>query len=429
MKKTLEKILAFIAKAILKKYKPTIIGITGSAGKTSAKEAIAAALAGSFDLRAPIKNYNNALGLPLTIIGGKSAGKNPLGWLGVIWRGLTLIVFPCRYPKLLVLEMGADRVGDIAKLVEIAPPDIAVVTSIGLAHIEHFGSIGAIAEEKETLVRALKPDGFAVLSADDPRVFAMRAKAPGRVLTYGLSLTADVHCGAIEYERDPRSLAVLGMRLKVADSSGEYAIDLRGVAGRGHVQAALAALAVAKILKVPFSEAAQGVRNYAPPPSRLKLVPGIKGTVLIDDTYNASPSAVFEALEVLKDFPVPDRSRRIVMLADMLELGSITEKEHAMIGDKIAKDGLDYFLAVGEAVHYAVASAKLAGMGEDRIFHFNDSVSAARFLQERLKLGDVVLIKGSQGLRMERAVVELMAEPLDAEKLVCRQNPEWLAKA
>jgi UDP-N-acetylmuramoyl-tripeptide--D-alanyl-D-alanine ligase len=428
MKKLLEKMLGKISKVIIKKYQPTVIGITGSAGKTSAKEAIAAALDGSFNLRATAKNYNNELGLPLTVIGAKPAGKNVFGWAAALMRGLSFVVFSRHYPKLLVLEMGADRRGDIMKLVAIAPPDVAVVTSIGLAHIEYFGSTGAIAEEKETIVRALKSDGCAVLSADDPRVFAMRAVAPGRVFTFGFAPTSDVRAEAVEYVRDPRSLAVLGMRLAAAVGNERLTIDLPGVVGRVHAQAALAGLAVAKALKVPLTKAAEGLHRYASPPSRLRLVPGVKGTVLIDDTYNASPGAVFEALEVLKDFPVPEKARRIAVLGDMLELGGITEKEHAAVGAKIAKDGIDIFIAVGEAMHYALASAKLAGMSEDRVIHMENAVSAGRFLQERLKQGDVVLIKGSQGLRMERAVVELMAEPLDAEKLVCRQSHDWRAR-
>lgn len=426
MKKLLEKTLAWIANSVIVKYKPLIIGITGSAGKTSAKEAVYAALKGFFVASATPKNYNNELGLPLSIIGGKAAGKNIFGWLGVIMRGLVLIVFPRQYPRVLVLEMGADRRGDLSKLVAIAPPSISVITSLGSAHMEHFGSLGAIAEEKETLVRALPADGYAVLNADDPRVFAMRGATKAKVVTYGYAPSADVRLISAEYAHDPRSAAVLGLRLKASYDSAEVEIELPGVVGEGHVRAALAGLAASKVLRVPAHDAAEGLRRYAPPPSRMRLVEGVKKTVLIDDTYNASPDAMFEAIKVLRDFRVPERAKRIAILGDMLELGGITEKEHAAVGDALAKGNIDLFLAVGEAMNHAVDAAKAAGMDENRVIHMQNAVSAGRFVQDKLKQGDVVLIKGSQGVRMERAVVELMAEPERASELVCRQGKEWM---
>jgi len=426
MKKILEKTLAAIATAILRKYKPLVIGITGSAGKTSTKQAIFAALAGTYDVRATPKNYNNELGLPLTIIGGKAAGKNIFGWLVVICRGWSYLALNRKFPKMLVLEMGADRFGDLKKLVAIAPPRVAIITSVGEAHIEFFGSLGAIAEEKETLVKVLPPDGYAVLNADDPRVVSMRSVTMAKVMTYGFNETADIHPFAVEYIRDPRSIAVLGMRLTVPGSSGSLTVDLPGVVGRGHALAALAGLATAKILGVPLAAAAEGLRNYAPPPGRMRLIPGVKSTVIIDDTYNASPGAMHEALEVLKNFTVPEKARRIALLGDMRELGGFTERAHQEVGEYVAKNNIDLFVAVGEAMHEAIEAAKKNGMSEDRVIHMENAVAAARFLEERLHPGDVILIKGSQNtIRLERAVKALMAEPERAEEFLCRQGKEW----
>ena len=426
MKKILEKTLAAIATAILRKYKPLVIGITGSAGKTSTKQAIFAALAGTYDVRATPKNYNNELGLPLTVIGGKAAGKNIFGWLVVICRGWSYLALNRKFPKMLVLEMGADRFGDLKKLVAIAPPRVAIVTSVGEAHIEFFGSLGAIAEEKETLVKVLPPDGYAVLNVDDPRVFSMRSVTKAKVMTYGMNGTADMRALAVEYIRDPRSIAVLGMRLTVPGSSGSLTVDLPGVVGRGHALAALAGLATAKILGVPLAAAAEGLRNYAPPPGRMRLIPGVKNTVIIDDTYNASPGAMREALEVLKNFTVPEKARRIALLGDMRELGGFTERAHQEVGEYVAKNNIDLFVAVGEAMHEAIEAAKKNGMSEDRVIHMENAVAAARFLEERLHPGDVILIKGSQNtIRLERAVKALMAEPERAEELLCRQGKEW----
>jgi len=426
MKKLLEQTLGKIAAAIIKKYQPTVIGITGSAGKTSTKQAVFAALSATFDVRATPKNYNNELGLPLTIIGGKAAGKNVFAWLVIICRGWSYLILNRKFPKMLVLEMGADRRGDLAKLVAIAPPRVSVITSIGEAHIEYFGSLGAIAEEKETLVKVLPADGYAVLNADDPRVVSMRSVTKAKVVTYGLSGTADVRATELEYIRDPRSLAVLGMRLTVPGSSGPLAVDLPGVVGRGHALAALAGLATAKILGVPLVAAAEGLRRYAPPPGRLRLISGIKNTVIIDDTYNASPGAMHEALEVLKNFTVPEKARRIALLGDMRELGGFTERAHREVGEYVAKNNIDIFVAIGEAMHEAIEAAKQNGMNEDHVMHMENAVAAARFLEERLHPGDVILIKGSQNtIRLERAVKALMAEPERAEEFLCRQGPEW----
>jgi len=426
MKKILEKTLAAIATAILRKYKPLVIGITGSAGKTSTKQAVFAALSGVYDVRATPKNYNNELGLPLTVIGGAAAGKNIFGWLVIILRGWSYLIFNRKFSKMLILEMGADRQGDLAKLVAIAPPTISIVTSVGEAHMEFFGSIGAIAEEKETLVKALPPDGCAILCADDPRVAAMRGVARSKVMTYGLNSAADLRASSIEYIRDPRSTAVLGMRVNVPASSGSVSVDLPGVVGRGHALAALAALAAAKVLHAPFAAAVEGLRNYAPPPGRMRLIPGVKSTVIIDDTYNASPGAMHEALEVLRAFPVPERARRIALLGDMRELGGFTERAHREVGEYIAKNNIDLFVAVGEAMHEAIEAAKKNGMNEDHVIHMENAVAAARFLEERLHAGDVILVKGSQNtIRLERAVKILMLEPERAEELLCRQGKEW----
>jgi len=426
MKKILEKVLGKIAQDIVKKYQPMIIGITGSAGKTSTKEAVYSVLSEFFNVRTAIKNYNNEFGLPLTIIGGKAAGKNIFGWLAVIIRGISYIIFPRKYPAMLVLEMGSDRPGDLAKLVAIARPTVSAVTSVGAAHLEFFGSLGAIAEEKETLVRALPPDGWAVLNADDPRVAAMRAASPGRVLTCGFSETADIRAAHIEYTRDVNSLMATGLRVTVSGFSFEpLIIELPGMAGTGHVRAALFALAVAKIFRVPSAEAIRGVKKYSPPPGRMRLIPGIKDTLLIDDTYNASPAATSDALDALGTLPLPGNARRIAILGDMKELGGITERVHAETGERLVKDKIDYFVAVGEAMHEAVEAAKHVGMSEDMIMHLDNSNTAGRFMVERIKSGDIILIKGSQSMRMERAVHELMAEPVRAEELLCRQDGGW----
>jgi UDP-N-acetylmuramoyl-tripeptide--D-alanyl-D-alanine ligase len=253
----------------------------------------------------------------------------------------------------------------------------------------------------------------------------MRGVARGKVLTFGFQETADVRAASVEHIREPKTLAVRGLRVTATSGARETTIELRGVLGTGHVRAALAALAAARALGVPLAAAADGLKRYTPPPGRVRLVPGVKGTVIIDDTYNSSPDAVFEALETLRAYPVPDGCRRIALLGDMLELGGYSETGHTNVGTRVAESGAEMFIGVGERMREALVSAKRAGMNEDRVLPMENAVSAARFLQGRLRAGDVVLIKGSQGMRMERAVRELMAEPERASELLCRQGKEW----
>jgi UDP-N-acetylmuramoyl-tripeptide--D-alanyl-D-alanine ligase len=321
--------------------------------------------------------------------------------------------------------MAADQPGDLARLIKIAPPDISVITSVGSAHIEFFGSEGAITEEKATLVRALGAEGVAVLNADDSRVMGMRSACAGKIITFGIDNVADLRAIKIEYLRDTQSLAVTGLRVQAEFKEQKIHFNILGAIGKNHVLAALAGLSVAKALNIKLETAALNLEKTKLAPSRSRLISGIKGTVIIDDSYNASPAAVFGALRALNDYPIAGNGRRIALLGDMLELGGYTEAAHRQVGEMAAKLGIDYFYGVGERMHNACDAARSAGMKEEQIIHMENSASAARFLQERLRPNDVILIKGSQGMRMERAVRELMLEPERAPELLCRQGSEW----
>ncbi|MFH0780263.1 MAG: Mur ligase family protein, partial [Parcubacteria group bacterium] len=214
MKKTLQKILALFAKAIIKKYRPKIIGITGSIGKTSAKEAVYAVLAAKFSARRNLKNYNNELGVPLTIIGQESGGKSPCRWLSVFSSAIKLIISKDKnYPDALILEMGADKPGDIEYLLGIAPVDIGVVTKIGPAHLEFFKTIENIAKEKLKIISNLKSGGFAILNYDDELVRKMSAKTKGRVISFGQNESADVR--SIDMLNQGKDMDLKGIQFKI----------------------------------------------------------------------------------------------------------------------------------------------------------------------------------------------------------------------
>lgn len=426
MKKLLQKLLAIFARAILRKYKPTVIGVTGSVGKSSSKDAIVAVLSQAFHVRGNPKNYNNELGVPLAIIDKKTGGRSPMAWLGVFWRAFVLLLWRHEYPQVLVLEMGADHRGDIAYLTKLAPPQVGVLTSIAPVHTEFLGDLEGVRIEKQTLISRLPHTGTAILNIDDGIVEKVAGVTRAQVLTYGFNEQADVR--GVEYQlhyRLDEDLDRAGTFFKIAYRGSVVPVALLGVFGKQHVMAALAAAAVGLTLEMNLADIGAGLGNYRPPRGRMVIIPGIKRTVLIDDTYNASPRATLEAVRTLGQLEIAEQTKRIAVLADMKELGAYAEEGHRGVGQLVAQSRIDTLVAVGELAQDIARGAMGAGMPEDHVFHFADAAEAGRFVQDRLEEGDIVLIKGSQSMRMERVVKELMAEPLRAEELLCRQEPEW----
>ncbi len=427
LKSLLQYLLRILSKKILKKYKPDIIGITGSVGKTSAKEAVAAVLQKKFTVRRSTKNYNNEIGAPLTIIGvEKTPGKSILGWLAVMFKAKKLILKRDKnYPEILVLEMGADKPGDIEYLTEFAPCKVGVLTFISHAHTEFFKTIKKIAQEKRIIISHLRQDGFAVLNFDNELVMQSISTTKAEVVTYGFKEGADLRATDVNILKDEQTGWPIGLNFKVLYKGSVVPAYLPGVIAKSAISAALAGLAVGTIFGVNLVEGAQALGKLEGLPGRMRLIPGIKNTLIIDDTYNSSPEAAKAALEALAQVAIKDGAERYAALGDMLELGLETENAHRELGFKVAEMGIDYLITVGEAAKHTAQAAKEAGLDEHAVASFASSGEAGRFLQEKLKEGDVVLAKGSQGVRMEKLVKEVMAEPLQAAKLLPRQGKEW----
>lgn len=428
MKKIVQKILYALAHAVLKKYKPGVVGITGSMGKTSTKEAVFAVLSSKFHVRQNLKNYNNEIGLPLSILGSESGFKSVFKWLGVIFRGIKLILFrDVDYPQILVLEMGADHPGDIKYLTTLAPCRVGVVTGIGPAHLEFFESIDKIIKEKRIVVSHLNQEGFAILNRDDEKVYEMREKTRAKVITYGFGSDADVR--AQEDGIIGSGVEIKGVNFKLSYAGSVVPIFIPGVLGKQHIYAALAGAAVGISYGMNLVGIAESLKNYRAPKGRMNLIAGIKRTLIIDDTYNASPIPTTVAMEVLHSFTLPaEDDKKFAVLGDMLELGSFSEEGHKQVGRAVVANEIDYLITVGERSRDIVRAALEAGMNEDRVFNFPTPEEAGLFVQNKIKQGDVILIKGSQGMRMEKVVKELMAEPLMASELLVRQDPEWARK-
>ncbi|MFZ2192915.1 MAG: Mur ligase family protein [Candidatus Moraniibacteriota bacterium] len=425
--KRLERILRFMASAILRKYKPRIVAITGSVGKTSAKEAITAVLAGHFRIRKSEKNYNNEIGVPLTIIGIDGGGKSFLGWFLVSLKWLGIIIFPVKYPEILILEMAADRPGDLKYLTDFVRPNISVITEISASHLEYFKTLNGILKEKAVLVKALDEKGLAVINIDNAYLAKLKTELRSNVLSFGFSENADVRALDVflnyhNNQNSPVEQEINGLSFKLSYQGTTMPMRLNRALAKQHVYAALAGISVGVGLGMNLVEIGKGLDDFFSPTGRLNLIPGIKHTHIIDDTYNSALNSSEAALEVLRE--LGNDKRKIVALGDMLELGENTEADHTLLARKFLEIKGDIFIAVGRRMQFAISELKRRKfIGE--IYQFSNPMDAGKELQKILRAGDVVLVKGSQAMRMEKIIEEIMLEPQKAEDLLCRQGVEW----
>ena len=410
--------------------------VTGSVGKTSTKDAVAAALSEKFYLRKSDKSYNSDFGVPLTIIGVPNPWSNPLAWLAVFRHALAILFLPTHYPKLLVLEVGADRPGDLAKILKIVKPDAVVVTLLPSVpvHVEAYETPAAVREEEFSPVLALAPNSPLIISADDEFAVEKAKRIDMQACTYGTSQTADVRILDIEVwteaKEGEQGKLVVGMKAVLEMSEKRYPLKVRGVVGRSQLFAPAAAVATACTLGMNVAEAVKGLASYVPPPGRARIFRGKKSSILIDDTYNSSPAAAEEILKSLDMFPNDSQKnkprRKVAVLGDMLELGRYSLAEHLHIGH-VAKETVDVLVTVGPRAQGMSEAAKEDGMPADSVYHFEDSTEAAAHMEQILEEEDVVLVKGSQSIRMERIIRPLLANFADVSQLA-RQDTEWLKR-
>lgn len=429
MKKILEIILNILARGHLRKYKPMIIGITGNVGKTSTKEAIATVVRRVRSVRVNAGNLNNELGLPLTILGDYSSEYYSAGagfgfWFKVLAKGLASLSFKVDYPEVLVLEYGADHPGDIKKLVKKFRPHIGVVTAVGEipVHVEYFEDNKHVAREKAEMIKCLDSSDFAVLNYDDLLVRDMASKTKAEVLTYGFSDGAKLLISNYDnrYEENGQPA---GITFKMHEGISFVPFRIDGSLGQSLALASGAAAAVGQILGLNLVQIGEALKDFKGQPGRLKILKGIKNTMLIDDSYNASPAATALALEVLKSIQA---KRKIAILGDMLELGKYSIEAHEKVG-RLAGDFLDILICVGPRAKF-IAEKAGEKMNKNDIYVFDNSSEAKHKAQELIAEGDLVLIKGSQGMRMEKVTEEIMAEPDKKLALLVRQSETWLKK-
>lgn len=430
MKEFFKKVIAYILKTesvlVLWKYKPKVIAITGSVGKTSTKDAVYAVLSKVAYVRKSEKSFNSEIGLPLTVLGVPNGWSDPMTWLQNVLFGLWLFIWPHKYPEWLVLEVGVGKPGDMKKTASWLSTDAVIITAIGEtpSHIEFFNSRRHLIEEKSQLIKTLKKDGLLVLNADDEAVFEMREKTKNITITYGFKEGVNIlgSSDSILYKENGEPEGII---FRTDDEGKSLPVAIDGVFGRNHVYASLSALALSSGLKLNMLGAIEALKNYDVSPGRMRLLTGINESLIIDDTYNSSPFACESALKTLHE--VKNKGRKIAVLGDMLELGKHTVEAHKNIG-KIAKENADILFVVGLRAKSIKEGALEMGMNSENIFEFLESKEVGDFVKDFLQAGDIVLVKGSQGMRMERIVEAILLDQKNKNTLLVRQDKEWKNK-
>jgi UDP-N-acetylmuramoyl-tripeptide--D-alanyl-D-alanine ligase len=355
-----------IAKSARRIWAGSVVGVTGSAGKTTTKDVIAEMLATEMKTAKTVGNLNNHVGVPLSLL---RLDENA---------------------RVAVIEVGMNHAGEIRDLAEIAKPDMGVVTNVGYAHMEGFESIEGIAAAKRELIEALPESGTAVLNADDPRVKAMARR---KDVLYGLS--ADAHVRAEDIEESPE-----GLKFRVGATRFTTALH-----GRHSVSNILAGLAVAQVYGIAPERLVDAVRNLQPGKMRGERFEH-RGITVFNDCYNSNPDAVRAMLDVLRDTPA---RRRIAVLGEMLELGRWAEPLHRDVGSYAVEQGIDVLVGISGAAWSLTDAAKLAGLSAGAALFFDEPADAGRAVRSIAQPGDAILFKGSRGVHVEKALEQFLA--------------------
>jgi UDP-N-acetylmuramoyl-tripeptide--D-alanyl-D-alanine ligase len=345
-----------------------VVGITGANGKTTTKDMVAAVLAGRYRTHASPGSFNNEIGLPITILGADPA------------------------TEVIVAELGARRKGDVTLLCEVAKPAIVVVTNVGVAHIEIFGSWEAIVEASAEPVEAVAAEGWAVLNADDPVVAGFRSRAAGRVVTFGVHADADVRAEGVEIGADGTASFTLVTRDRPVP------VDLP-IAGEHMVPNALAAAAVGQILGVPAEASAQALATTALSRWRMETFTTHEGVRVINDAYNANPELMAAALKTARVMAAGDRL--VAVFGHMAEIGPIAGDAHEQVGDLAARLPVDRLVTVGRDARPIAMSALREGVEPENVASYDDPRDVLADVRAHARAGDVVLVKGSRVTGLE----------------------------
>ncbi len=368
--------LGDIAQNWRRRYRTPVVALTGSNGKTTTKEMIAASLETTFPILKTKGNLNNLIGLPLTL--------------------LTLT----EKERVVVLEMGMNVPGEIRRLTEISEPDVGLITNIQKVHLEGMGNLERLKEEKGELFRRMRRDGTILVNQDDPRVMELATDYPGQKITFGIEHPAEVMAKEIRLRGGEGTSFTLILEGEVTE------VHLR-LLGRHFVPNALSAMAVACLFGVEMKRAKEALEHFQPFPMRMEVVPLKGGETLINDAYNANPNSMELALETLVE--AKGKGRAIAVLGDMFELGEFTKEAHQQLGQRVSDLSIDFLLTLGEEASLVVESAIRHGFPVERTKVVENHSEAISTLREMIRNGDWILVKGSRGMAMEK-IVEALKE-------------------
>ena len=371
-----------LAQFVRRKWGKQLVAITGSTGKSTTKEMIAAILAERFSVLKSQGNLNNHYGLPLTLLSLEPQHD------------------------LAVTELGMSTAGEIAFLTRLAEPQTGVVTNVAAAHLQFFDSVDAIARAKRELIENLNPSGTAVLNHDDERVRKFSEGFRGRTVSFGFSPESTFRVSEFRALTDGGS----AFRVRAPSLNDEFQLQLPG---RHNIQNAAAAIAASSLLEATPEDCQKALAKFRPLPLRSEIVTRPGGIVLINDSYNSNPLAMEKMLETLAHWP--SAGRRIVVAGEMLELGPTSAELHRAVGRMCAECGVDWLIAVQGEARFFLVGAQQAGMASERLHFFSSAREAADFCRTLLQPGDVVLVKGSRGVHLEQVIADLQLSPSDKQ--------------
>ncbi|MFH1749663.1 MAG: UDP-N-acetylmuramoyl-tripeptide--D-alanyl-D-alanine ligase [bacterium] len=391
------------AQILLFRFQPHIIAITGSVGKTTTKDAIAWVLNKNlylhkFGVRKNHGNLNTELGVPLTILGFKDTAQGMM-WVIYIFIAFFRAIFVFKYPKTLILEMAADKPGDIKYLTSFIKPHTSIVTNIGPAHLQAFKSIEKITQEKSILIKVLTENNQAILNIDDENTRKMGFQTKAKVIYFGQSNDANIYIDNIQENKD-------GLHAKIHFGGSTAPLFMKSV-GKSNIYAALASISVAcEVFGIDLIEATKNLSDFQPSKGRGGVLVGRRHCTIIDDTYNANPLSMQAAFEYLNVLAKSD-NKKIIILGEMLELGVKSDSYHQQVG-KLAGDSADYVLAVGGQANNYIKGAKQSIENINNLQQFSKPEEAVEYILKIISKNDIILVKGSRGAKMERVVQTLL---------------------
>lgn len=442
IRKRVVAILSFLSRRVLTMKDPIVIAVTGNIGKTTTKDYIFSFLKYKFvknkqlTVRASQKSENSEFGVNLTILGEKNAWNNGLKWAKIILKHLFKFSYK-NYPEVLVLEVGADKPGDIKYITSIIKPDLVVLTAFQKSptHGEFFQSIEQHINEKKYLVEKMKKDGVIVYNSDDEVMSKMaeeKVNRNPRIKIFSFGYKEDSNVQIVEntnlYNDDAEIVGVkMRFYLKLENYSEELELRLLGVVGEAHAYSVAAAVCVSMLNGYGKEDLQNAMRNLESgdllSKSRMRLLTGVNNSIIIDDSYNSSPKASVNAIETVSK--ILNKGKKIAILGHMAELGEKTKVEHFKIGMLAAKY-FDVIIFSGRCNDYYLEGVRETKMDLSKIFLAKDAQDVMQIINENnlVKENDLILVKGSQSARLEKVVVSLLVNPRDRD-MVCRQDAEW----